>query len=375
MNDMRDNDMNRTNYISETNDDTYDEINDIRRCISPSGELDDRYIWRREKLYQGMNGKYVERFYISPERSYVFKPVTHQGNEDRESWVYEHILSAFPPIYPRLLERSTPGQGDGGWTVFEDIGALGHSYKLEHALLVAEQMAWWHSFPLTHWERVPEEGQKPDIQQIIADLYEREAAAAAALEESGLPRTIAADILNAATRAAESTGNTGEDHLRTGKEAYPAGPRLFAQYEKVMSHGDLHLGNYAVKLNGEKDGEQSRRLYILDWEHAHANLPFWDLYYLIDMSHPHFPKQVTSLQRERILQHYLQQSAHYGKVWSAEDFIADYSLFAAIFSLWMLMLIASDLKPKDGNGLWPRELLLAQRAEAVAGLTACWTGS
>ncbi|MNJ47187.1 hypothetical protein D3C77_423370 [compost metagenome] len=149
------------------------DINDVLPYISPGGELDDRYVWRRDKLYQGMNGKFVERFYTSPEQSYVFKPLTHNGNENREVWVYEHILPAFPPIYPKLLGYSASVDGNGGWSIYEDLGALSHEYDVERALLVAKQMAWWHSFPKTHWGDMPEEGQKPNFKQMIADLHER----------------------------------------------------------------------------------------------------------------------------------------------------------------------------------------------------------
>ncbi|WP_110930025.1 hypothetical protein [Paenibacillus bouchesdurhonensis] len=131
------------------------EMNDVLIYVSKSGELDDRYIWRKEQLYRGMNGKFVERFYIPSGQSYIFKPVTHEGSRDREAWVYEHILSAFPPIYPQLLGCSTPGQGEAGWSIFEDLGALSHRFDVKHALFIAKQVAWWHSLPKDHWQDVP----------------------------------------------------------------------------------------------------------------------------------------------------------------------------------------------------------------------------
>ncbi|WP_055106958.1 phosphotransferase family protein [Paenibacillus ihumii] len=318
-------------------------INDLLIYVSDSGELNDRYVWRREKLYQGMNGRFVERFYPAPERSYIFKPVTHEGNGDREAWVYEHILSSFPPIYPQLLGRSAPGLGEAGWSIFEDLGAIRHRFDVQHALLASEQIAWWHSYPAEHWGNIPEAGQKPGLQQMASDLRERREEAERALEAAGLPRRLAGDILRRLdqTWLSQWAGEEG----------------------KVLSHGDLHLGNYAVTDGGE--------LYILDWEHAHLNAPFWDLYYLIDMSHPRYPKQMNRAYREQILQCYLEQSAYYGKTWEDEEaFIAAYSLFAAVFSLWMLLLVANDLE--QGSGVWSQTELLAQRGEVMASLRDCW---
>lgn len=331
------------NLYPKGNMNNMQEPNDVLIYVSESGELNDRYVWKREQLYQGMNGKFVERFYPSPERSYVFKPVTHEGNGDREAWVYEHVLTSFPPIYPQLIACSAPGRGEAGWGIFEDLGTISHRFDVRHALLVAKQMAWWHSYPPEHWGDVPDTGQKPGLRQMAADLSERKDEAELALEAAGLPRRCVDDILCNMNQA---------------------GAGLWAEEAKVLSHGDLHLGNYTVTESGE--------LYILDWEHAHLNVPFWDLYYLIDMSHPRYPKQMTLAYRERILRYYLKQSAYYGKPWEDEEtFMETYSLFAAVFSLWMLMLIANDLR-QDG-GVWSNAELLAQRSEVKASLYDCWS--
>lgn len=317
------------------------EIHDVLIYVSTSGELNDRYIWRREQLYQGMNGRFVERFYVPSGQSYIFKPVTHEGNEDREAWVYKHILSAFPPIYPQLLGCSAPGQGNAGWSVFEDLGAISHGFDVNHALLVAKQMAWWHSLAADQWGEVPSTGQKPNMRQMSADLHNRREEVEASLEGMGIPRVRVDEIL---------------------RKLEQAGSGLLTKDAEVLSHGDLHLGNYTVTTSG--------KLYILDWEHAHLNVPYWDLYYLIDMSHPRYPKQMTSAYRERILRYYLKQSAYYGKTWDEEAFINNYCLFAAAFSLWMLMLISNDLQ--RGNSVWSREELLSQRDEVKASLIDCW---
>ena len=106
----------------------------------------------------------------------------------------------------------------------------------------------------------------------------------------------------------------------------------------VLSHGDLHLGNYGISQN---------KLVILDWEYAHLNTRFWDLYHLIDLSHPLHPKTVTSELRNKILSEYYDQASTYGIETNRASFKNEYYLFSATFSLWMIMLIEGDLKRKD----------------------------
>ena len=99
----------------------------------------------------------------------------------------------------------------------------------------------------------------------------------------------------------------------------------------VLSHGDLHLGNFAVVNN---------KMMVLDWEHTHLTTPFWDLYYLIDLSHPTFPKKMTSEVRNRILHVYVEASNLEG---NEADFLREYHLFSSAFSVWMCFLIMKDL--------------------------------
>ncbi|WP_110930026.1 phosphotransferase family protein [Paenibacillus bouchesdurhonensis] len=180
------------------------------------------------------------------------------------------------------------------------------------------------------------------MKQMLADLQRRKEEAEDSLEDIAMPRELVGEMLYKLDQQASS---------------------LLDEKAEVLSHGDLHLGNYAIAKNG--------KLYILDWEHAHLNVPYWDLYHLLDMSHPRYPKQITPASRERILRYYLKQSAYYGKTWNEEAFIRDYCLFAAAFSLWMLILISDDLL--RGNSVWSKEELLSQRNEVKASLSDCWS--
>lgn len=315
-------------------------MGNLSECVRPDGTLDDSKIWRREPLYQGMNGRFVERFYVAPEESYIFKPLTNEETMGREAWVYSNVLSFFPPVYPKLLATSCDEQSlQGAWSIFEDLGELTHFYRLDTALQVARLIAWWHSAPVPEWPELAISGPKPTVEMMAAQLLHRQDEAKAVLQRLGL-----------------------SDHIFTEVQQVAAGKYFSgADRVKVLSHGDLHIGNYAVAGNG--------RLYIIDWEHAHLNTPYWDLFHLIDMSHPLYPKQMTFSDRERIIDEYINQSQAHGVQWNRDVFFREYGCFGAVFSLWMMLLIERDLIQE--NSVWPRERLLEQWNETAAGLAGC----
>lgn len=306
----------------------------ITDYITPGGQLDSHKILRREVLYQGMNGNLVERFYVDAARSYIFKPLTHEGQNGRENWVYEHILPWLPPVYPRMLAKSQSGNKGESWAVFEDLGSLTHVFDVDTALNVVKEMACWHAIPRETWpEGLPVTGQKPRMETLAAEILERAEEVRLLLGELGLPETI---LLEAAERFTRVESGTA-----------------YFKFQ-VLSHGDLHTGNYATVFE---------KLYILDWEHAHLNTIYWDLYHLLDMSHPLFPKQMTVSVREKVLDYYMAQSASHGKLWDRTLLLDEYCQFAALFSIWMLLLIRSDLKRE--KAVWTVPQLQAQWDETV----------
>ncbi|MGG6309474.1 phosphotransferase [Paenibacillus macerans] len=315
-------------------------MRNLDEAVKSDGTLDDSRIWRREPLYQGMNGRWVERFYTDPEHSYIFKPLTNGESVDREAWVYRNVLPRFPETaYPKLLAASPEGSGAKGWTIFEDLGPLRHEYRLEYALGVAKRVARWHAAPAEQWPGLTVQGPKPGIAAIAADLLRRREEAEGILGRLGLPQ-----------------GQLGSEVLEAIQ-----GKRYFRVNRLVLSHGDLHLGNYAATEAG--------RVYLLDWEHTHLNLPYWDLYHLIDMSHPRFPKPMPPGDRMEILDAYRTEADKQGTPWERGVLFREYGRFAALFSLWMLLLIEGDLR--RGDGVWTREGLLRQKEEAAASLAGC----
>lgn len=299
-------------------------------------------ILRQEPLYQGMNGRYVERFYVSPSESYIFKPVTHEGQDKREAWVYEHILRQLPAadagmdnMYPKMLDKS-PDSG-AQWAIYEDLGALRHDHDPAVLLKLGAVTARLHSMPADRWRQADLVSPKPPVAAMIKELKGRREETELFLQGVGIRSEL---FWDAAARM----------------EDWVCGS------ETVLSHGDLHAGNFGFSRN---------RLYVLDWEHVHFNLPYWDLFHFMDLSHPVFPrtKLVTARQREQILSVYLDGRQRYGTEINRKAFIENYYRFALIFSVWLARLIQSDLR--NGSVCWTKAQLERQRAECLNSLSDC----
>ncbi|MBS4212481.1 phosphotransferase family protein [Neobacillus rhizophilus] len=303
--------------------------NDI---VHENGSLNASLILKKERLYQGMNGRFVERFYLSPKESYIFKPLTNNAQMGKETWIHEHVLCRFPAIFPKILAYSKHDNPDLSWMILEDLGQLSHEFTEETVLGVVKWMAWWHSLPLESFPDVPLNGLKPRIEVVAEEVCENKD-----------------DLLRVLPRL----GLTGKHVLHVFKQLDSF---IFSKL-LVLSHGDLHLGNYAV-VKG--------KLIILDWEHTHLNTPFWDLYHLLDMAHPIFPKKVTKGFRKQVLGFYLGQV---GMKLDGPAFVREYYLFSAVFSMWMILLIQRDLQADDGK--WSKEQLKRQLEETVFSLRQC----
>ncbi|NBD24088.1 phosphotransferase family protein [Paenibacillus glycinis] len=341
----------------------------MSELVKPDGTLNEAAIAERETLYTGMNGQRVERLFLVTGERVIFKPLTNDSQLGREAWVYAHVLPAFPPIYPRLLAYSgitvagyeNAGQGasataglagheageGGGWCLFEDLGRLSHDFEVSAAEALIPRIAEWHALPVEGLLDAPLLGPKPMIDALLRDVLSREA-----------------DL-----RKALSAVSAGVESLELVLAPLKTGgtfdPRESGWSARVLSHGDLHLGNYAL-ANGQ--------LKVLDWEHVHLNSPYWDLYHLLDLSHPVFPKAMEAADRERLLELYANESARRGTA-LPPDFKRAYALFAAVFSLWMLLLIEKDLAAlavsADLPSKWSPEQLRRQRAETLDSFAQC----
>lgn len=314
------------------------EEKDAHSWVTSEGMLNDQYITNREPLYKGMNGRYVERFTVPTGGSYIFKPLTNPAQHGRERWMYERVMSGLPPFYPQLIAASdltiAPAQS---WMIYEDLGQLVHNSQEATMLGAAAHMAAWHALPVTDWSELPRVGQKPSIRTMLDELQMQKQSTVDLL--SRLDMQLSASDWDKITRLIL----TAEGELPT-----------------VLCHGDLHPGNMA-----EVDG----RLVILDWEHAHLNTPLWDVYHLVDLSHPLFPRTVTPALRERVMDVYLDKLGSLGVQIERVLFTGWYDAYAIVFSLWMLRLIDGDLRSEEC--VWPKEQLRSQWHETAATLEQC----
>ncbi|TYP70166.1 phosphotransferase [Paenibacillus methanolicus] len=288
---------------------------------------------QRTTIYVGLGNRRIERVIGADGARYILKP---EGGDGRERDIYDRMLAAFPPIYPKLVNRWTDDADEGvTWLLFEDLGELMHPHDPALAEEAARRMAWWHSLADRPIDPVPLRGQKPLVSEMAAEVEEKQPLLKAFLLERGMAE---AGI---------------DDALRIAGGWRPSDETL------VFSHGDLHVGNYA-RVRGE--------LYILDWEHAHWNYRAWDLYHLIDLSHPLYPRPSGLNWREQLLDAYADAAARLGQALDASALRADYYAAAVVFSLWMLGLIQRDLA--SGGGPWERTKLLAQLDETLGALAA-----
>ncbi|MEO2256302.1 aminoglycoside phosphotransferase family protein [Paenibacillus amylolyticus] len=311
---------------------------DAYSWVTPEGMLNDHYITSREQLYKGMNGRYVERFTVPTGKSYIFKPLTNPAQHGRERWMYERVMSGLPPIYPQLVATSDPTIAPAqSWMIYEDLGQLVHDSQEVTMLNTAVHMAMWHALPVREWNELPRMGQKPSIGAMLDELQMHRQSTDGLLSRLDM-------------RLSSSDWDKITMLILTAEEELPA----------VLCHGDLHPGNLA-----EVDG----RLVVLDWEHAHLNTPLWDMYHLVDLSHPLFPRTVTPALRERVIDIYLDKLESLGVQIERDSFAGWYDAYAIVFSLWMLRLIDGDLRSEEC--VWPKEQLRSQWHETAATLEQC----
>ncbi|MBO0958495.1 phosphotransferase [Neobacillus sp. MM2021_6] len=308
------------------------------KIVNLDGTLNEELILNKEPIYKGMNGRMVERFYLRANESYIFKPLTNDGQLGKEVWIHEHVLTLFPAIFPKILSYSISDAPERNWMILEDLGPLVHEFRVDTALGVVKWVAWWHSLPLENVGDMPRAGLKPQFQELITEIRRRKD------EFLQLGPGIESELI---------------------EYIYSLLDRVIFSEKRVLSHGDLHAGNFAV-VKG--------RIMILDWEHTHINLPYWDLYHLLDMSHPLYSKKMTAPLRDVILSAYLDQVEF--EV-DREAFFKEYYLFAAVFSIWMILLIQKDLQGNGGK--WSAVQLHAQLEETVSSLRQCaealWNGN
>ena len=290
------------------------EVRMFSDLVTGDGLLDKTKVLEWEALYKGMGGKTVERFTIRTDKgvaSYIFKPLNNREAVGREAWVHRSLLPHLPRIaVPKLLASAPHHDPDRYWTIFEDLGPLEHQLSENEVVQAASLIPCWHQLPLSLIPRSLT-GNKPLYRDILRHVHRNREQAESLLLRLGMPPKWISP-LHQIILGAEQTVDS----------------------ETVVSHGDFHRGNIAV-AGGE--------IVILDWEHAHRNSPFWDLYNLLDLTHPVFRRQTSDALRQSALNAYIASRRRLG--WEEPPgFIRSYYEYAAVHSVWMLLLIQDDLQ-------------------------------
>lgn len=312
----------------------------LSSIVTNIGELNAAKLIARQHLYTGRNGKVIERFWVDIDgqsKSFIFKPLTNGTKCGRERWMYEHLLDSVPVRIPKLYAVAEHEDPEFYWTIYEDMGELSHHLEEDDYIIAAASIPLWHRLPLY---RVPShfKGDKRDLTDLIQEVMDGYDDVKICLTKFGLEEAQITAIKRFLTLF---DGNF--------------------ESEMVISHGDYHQGNVC---------RRGAEFIILDWEFVHHNSVYWDLYCLLDMSHPDFPKMVSSSTRLAALQAYVNHRVSLG--WEAaidvEAFFRDYHRYAIILSLWMLGLIEHDLQ----NGQWEMSKLLRSQHETMHSLMDCF---
>ncbi|MEH6988509.1 phosphotransferase [Cytobacillus firmus] len=301
--------------------------------VTANGTLNDRYILRRENLYQGSNGRFVERFFIDETKSYIFKPLTNNTQLGKEVWIFENVLAELPLKIPKILSYSVQNILSNNWIILEDLGTITHTFDSKIALELTVLMAKWHSLPAERFSNTKLSGPKPAIEEMANHILQNKEKVFTIFRLHNISERLGITLFSACTTKSFSD-------------------------VKVLCHGDLHQGNF---------GYAGDKMVVLDWEHCHLNIPYWDLFHLIEMSHPDFPKPDDQTLRNKILDFYCEESQI--PVPDRVKFKQEYYLFSAVFSAWMMLLIQSDLENQRAK--WTTEQLSRQLKETIRNLVEC----
>ncbi|WP_322924427.1 phosphotransferase family protein [Paenibacillus campi] len=373
---------------------------DWAQLVHSDGQLNRERVTHIEIIYTGLHGQSVQRFRLKDGQSYIYKPLPPGDKRFREIKAYVQIMPLLAelvhaPTYPALIAYGAPAEQlaywresspsfaepiasfvhPACWMIAEDSGVLDHQHSSAVLEQVIEQMACWHTVGEHDLIALPQSGQKPPLHKAAASLFQRWEQVQAVIQEVVAPAQAFVKRSDGlfASRTAPLFPLSAQLLSALYSDLRAATERIGAQ-RSVLLHGDLHAGNYGINPHGT--------MIVLDWEHSHAGSLFWDVYHLLDLSHPLFPRLMTAELRHRLLERYwiASSTAITAASWQRHavvlaeyadfaGFKKDYVLYTILYSLWMLLLIRSDLRQQPP--IWPHALLLAQQYETQQHLGQC----
>jgi hypothetical protein len=279
--------------------------------VNMDGQLDAAHISHKEAIYTARSGKHVERFTYQGV-SYIFKPCSTTATS-REQWAQQYLIPSIQGVkVPLLLASGGTQDPTLNWIIYEDLGSLIHCNHADDVIRAAGIIPSWQRIPTL---RVPlgVMGHSPYYAQVLKAITIEKDNVNAMLEARGLSPSV----------------------ISSWWALIPNWEQFIHDHQTV-SHGDYYRLNIAF---------HNRETIVLDWEFAHVNSMYWDLYSLMDItSHRYSRIHLHHSDREAALYQYWIHRESFIPAEQYNDFIQGYYAFASVYSVWILTLIEADFQ-------------------------------
>ena len=283
----------------------------LSSLVSMDGQLDTNRVSQKAAIYLARNGRHVERFSYQG-ASYIFKPCTAL-TVSREQWAQQILVPSIQGVkVPLLLASGGIPHSTDHWIVYEDLGSLNHCDHPDEIIRAAGMIPSWHRIPTSRMSEGAV-GHSPNYTQVLATINRNRPYIESMLQVIGIHN------------------QTVSDWWELLLEWEP-----FIQEHQAISHGDYYRLNIAF---------QNQQSIVLDWEFTHVNSVYWDLYSLMDItSHRYSLIQLEHHDRVAALQAYWNRELHAIPSELYRRFIKGYSVYASVYSVWILTLIEADIR-------------------------------
>jgi len=296
----------------------------------------------------------------SERQSFILKLSDDVETLAREYRMSHALVESVPVLSPRPLEW---GETDGqAWILFEDLGLSDVRWSSDRDLAIADLMVAVHSVRLDELDGAGGVSHTPLVTVLLQQVRQRSwSELSSILRQAGM-----------------------------SSHGFAAAKRLFQQIEssdcgvgdgpQVLSHGDLHRGNVlwrpvtdvavpspmaAKRLMQAPDVAAERpvrQLALIDWEYAHWDVVWFDLFQWLDATSPTQPLR-RYVRRLQGLQRYRNLSV-IAQTMTEPDFLRGYMLYAAVHLFWIFLRVQDDLF----NSRFDPEQLRRQQRETTKGL-------
>ncbi|MCL6633028.1 MAG: aminoglycoside phosphotransferase family protein [Alicyclobacillus herbarius] len=270
-----------------------------------------------------------------PRQAVIVKASRNHAAVAREAMLYERLVQHLPVSAPKVL--SAGNVSAYAWIAYHDDGLLPITRRRHGILRAVQAAARLHQTPLpAQAEGVELVSHTPRWDEVLQETCR-----------------IDPDVFTAAMARSGWSG-TARRAVRCMHRELAVWGESWAAHPRVLCHGDLHLGNLMWS-------RQTRQPILIDWEYAHLDCDYFDLFQLLDATSPTTPLR-RPVSRWRVLQAYVEARPDLPP--RAAAWVRGYLQFAALHLLWIARLIQQDW----ADGRFPEHELRRQERETYAGL-------